>query len=301
VADRSEDDVEINLGRYARMVLRRWWIVLAAVVIAVIVAELGTGGSTTTYQGKALLFMGQPYTQNGAPITAALGANPATPGLLVHQPAVLHKAAAAAGLRPGQLSGHVSAQAVSASVTKTSFTPLVSIIVQGPASWRDKVAPAANSIAQQIINITSSYQGSRNAILAAQVKREQAEQAGLNAREKALLSNLNTVDHAKGLSALDRVLAETPIQGAITNIGTRLGQLEDLLSTNEQVLAQVNGIEKGQLVTPAISESQSAAGGGAHLSIAVLLGLVAGVILALLSYAVWPESRSSLPREKAAT
>jgi hypothetical protein len=299
VADRQDDDVEINLGRYARMVLRRWWIVLAAVVVAVVVAEVGAGGSSTTYQGKALIFMGQPYTYNGVPISTAPGANPATPGLLVHQPAVLHKAAAAAGLRPGQLNGHVSTQVVSSSITKTSFTPFVNVIVQGP--WRDKVALAANSLAQQVIALTSPYQTSRASVLSAQVKREQAEQAGLVSRERTLLSNLNAVDHAKGLSALDRVLAETPIQGAITNIGTRLGQLEDTLSTNEQALAQVNGVEKGQVVTPAVSESQSAGGGGAHLSIAVLLGLVAGVILALLSYAVWPESRSSVPREKAAT
>lgn len=301
MAERSNDDVEINLGRYARMVLRRWWIVLAAVVVAVIVAEVGTGGSTTTYQGRALVFMGQPYTQNSVPITAALGANPATPGLLVHQPAVLHKAAADAGLRPGQLGGHVSAQIVSSSITKTSFTPLVNIIVQGPSTWRDKVAPAANSLARQIVDLTSTYQGARGKILAAQVKRQQAEQAGLNAREKTLLEDLNAVNHDKSLSQVDRIVATGPIQGAITNIGTRLGQLEDLLSTNQQLLAQVNSVERGQVVTPAVSESQSAAGGGAHLSIAVVLGLVAGVILALLSYAVWPESRSSVPREKAAT
>jgi uncharacterized protein involved in exopolysaccharide biosynthesis len=299
VADRSDDDVEINLGRYARMVLRRWWIVLAAVVVAVIVAEVGAGGSTTTYQGRALLFMGQPYTANGVPITAALGANPATPGLLIHQPAVLQKAAAAAGLRPGQLSGHVSAQVVSSSITKTSFTPLVNIIVQGP--WRDKVAPAANSFAQQVVALTSTYQGSRSQILSTLVKREQAEQAGLNAREKALLQSLNAVNHDKSLTPLNRIIAGGPIQGAITNIGTRLGQLEDTLSSNQQLLAQVKGVEDGQVVTPAVSSSSSAAGGGAHLSIAVILGLVAGVILALLSYAVWPESRSSVPREKAAT
>jgi hypothetical protein len=299
VAERSDDDVEINLGRYARMVLRRWWIVLAAVVVAVIVAEVGAGGSTTTYQGRALLFMGQPYTENGVPITAALGANPATPGLLIHQPAVVQKAAAAAGLRPGQLSGHVSAQVVSSSITKTSFTPLVNIIVQGP--WRDKVAPAANSFAQQVVALTSTYQGSRSKVLATLVKREQAEQAGLNAREKALLQSLNAVNHDKSLTPLNRIIAGGPIQGAITNIGTRLGQLEDTLSSNQQLLAQVKGVEQGQIVTPAVSSSSSAAGGGAHLSIAVILGLVAGVILALLSYAVWPESRSSLPREKAAT
>ena len=42
------DDVEIALGVYVRRVLRRWWIVVAAIVVAIAIALAGSSSGHTT-------------------------------------------------------------------------------------------------------------------------------------------------------------------------------------------------------------------------------------------------------------
>src|SRR5262245_27774709 len=106
---RENDEVEIDLGRWVRRVVARWYIVLAAVVVAVLIASLGGTVGKQTYSARALIYLGQPYTPNGQPISISLTANPAWPGIAVRQQAVVDAAAAKSGMTPAQIRAGLSA------------------------------------------------------------------------------------------------------------------------------------------------------------------------------------------------
>ena len=58
----SAADVEIDLGRWAHRVLARWYIVLACVIVAIVIALLGEGKGNKEWTARALVNQGQPYT-----------------------------------------------------------------------------------------------------------------------------------------------------------------------------------------------------------------------------------------------
>ena len=58
-----------------------------------------------------------------------------------------------------------------------------------------------------------------------------------------------------------------------------------------QTLAQVKKIEMPTTVTRAVATQTTAASKRAGYAVAIILGLIVGVLLALLSYAAWPEGR----------
>ena len=82
----GDDDVEIAVGVYVRRVIRRWWIVLGAIVVAVAIALAGSSSGHTTYRASALIALGTPYTATGgAPITSAFCTSPIAPAQIYSQ------------------------------------------------------------------------------------------------------------------------------------------------------------------------------------------------------------------------
>ena len=142
------EQVEVDLGRYVRRVTSRWYIVVACVLAAIAVAALAGTNSKKSYRATTLLYLGLPVGANGAPLTSSLCTNPATPGILLKQEAVLEKGAEAAGLETSQLRGRASTAVERTAITKTNFTAIVRVIVVGP--WRLKAQQASNALAQAI-------------------------------------------------------------------------------------------------------------------------------------------------------
>ena len=109
----GEDDVEIALGVYVRRVLRRWWIVVAAIVVAVAISLAGTSSGSTSYRAQTLISLGTPYTATGgAAITSAFCTSPIAPAQLIRTDELREAAERAAGLEVGDLKGHASSQPV---------------------------------------------------------------------------------------------------------------------------------------------------------------------------------------------
>ena len=282
----QDDDVEIDLGRYARRVLARWWIVAISVVVVVGIALVTqTGSSSETWTARTLVFLGQPLSPTGSPLNITLGSNPATPGILIRNDDLIATAAAQAGVKPGQLKGHVSSQVLSQAITKTNYTPLVNIVVQGLA--KDKVAPASQAVAEQVIDRINQYPNAQEKVLLTLTQTQKQTLASFNDRLKKANANLNSIVNAKGLSTLERFTAETSAINIANGITNQISQISDSYSTNLQVLAALqNGVSKGQIVQQATPVRSTATSGGANIGVAVLLGLVIGIVLALVSYVI---------------
>jgi hypothetical protein len=291
VAAGGEDDVEIALGVYVRRVVRRWYVVVAAVVIAVVIAAAGSSSGHSTYRASALLSLGTPYTATGgAAITSAFCTSPIAPATLIKQDAIRIAAEHAAGLKPGQLKGHASSQAVAGAVTKLNFTPAVNIIVQGPFTG-DKTALAANSLAVSVQKGCGTYASTRLKITQARVDRELAEQKQLSVRLAQAQTTLAKVQADTSLSATQQLLAGTIAANTLSNVTQRQNQLDQFIGDDQSLLEQIKNVELTQIITQAKAAKVTAGGKSASFGVAVVLGLIAGIVLALVSEAVIPSRR----------
>jgi hypothetical protein len=291
VAAGGDDDVEIAVGVYVRRVVRRWWIVLAAIVVAVAISLAGSSSGHTTYRASALIALGTPYTATGgAPITSAFCTSPIAPATLIKQDAIRVAAEHAAGLKPGALRGHVSSQPVAGAVTKLNFTPAVNIIVQG-AFAGDRTALAVNAFAKGIQDKCSAYALSRLTGTQSRLKRELDEQKTLDLRLAGAQATLSKVQSDKTLSPTILLLAATVAANTLSNVTQRQTQLDQFIGEDQSLLEQIKNVELTQIITPGKASQVTAGGKSASIGVAVVLGLIAGIVLALLSDAVVPSRR----------
>jgi hypothetical protein len=291
VAAGGDDDVEIALGVYVRRVVRRWWIVLGAIVVAVVIALAGSSSGHTTYRAQALIALGTPYTATGgSPITSAFCTSPIAPATLIKQDSIRIAAEQAAGLKPGQLKGHASSQPVAGAVTKLNFTPAVNIIVQGPFGG-GKTALAANALAKGIQTGCNVYAQSRLTGTQSRLTRELDEQKTLDLRLAQAQSTLSQVQSDKTLSPTVLLLAATVASNTLSNVTQRQTSLDQFIGEDQSLLEQIKNVELTQIITPGKASQVTAGGKSASIGVAVVLGLIAGIVLALVSDAVVPSRR----------
>jgi hypothetical protein len=279
-------NVDIDLASWAGRVIARWYIVLACVVVAVVIASLGANSGHHVWTARSLVNLGQPYTSSNTPIAASLGTNPSAASTLLKQDFVIKLVSGKVELRPGQLKPAISTQPVGQPNVKANYTPLVNVIVSGP--WQNKVAPAANLLAQQLVKLTSGYQSLRLAAVTNVVNQEAAQLKALTIRDKAALATYQGLLGEKALSPFEKTLAINSAIGLLNSIETRQQVLQAQHAQDLQTVAQIKTIEYPTVVTRAVRVQTTAASKRAGYAVAILLGLIVGVLLALVSYAAWP-------------
>jgi hypothetical protein len=291
VAAGGADDVEIALGVYVRRVVRRWYVVLAAVVVAVIIAAAGSSSGHTTYRAQTLISLGTPYTATGgAAITSAFCTSPIAPATLIKQDEIRIAAERAAGLKAGQLQGHASSQPVAGAVTKLNFTPAVNIIVQGSFPG-DETAKAADALAKGVQAKCGVYADERLKTTQRRVDRELSEQKVLSTRLAQAQTTLAKVQADTSLSPTQKLLAGTIAANTLSNVTQRQNQLDQFIGDDQSLLEQIKNVELTQIITHAEAAQVTAGGNSASFGVAVVLGLIAGIVLALVSDAVIPSRR----------
>jgi hypothetical protein len=291
VAAGGADDVEIALGVYVRRVLRRWWIVAAAIVVAIAIAVAGSSSGHTTYRAQTLIAIGTPYTAtNGAPITSAFCTSPIAPATLIKQDSIREAAERAAGLKAGALKGHASSQPVPGAVTKLNFTPAVNIIVQGPFRG-GATARAADALAKGVQTACGTYALQRERSTQSRIKGELKERAELDKRLAQAQALLDKVQADGKLSETTRLLAATVAGNTLSNVVQRQNQLDQFIGEDQSLLQQVKYVELTQIISRARASKVTAGGSNASLGVAIVLGALIGIALALLSYVVIPTRR----------
>jgi hypothetical protein len=287
-------DIEIDLGRWSRRILARWYIVLACVIVAVVIAQLGEGKGHQEWTARAVVNQGQPYTSTNQPIGSSLGTNTSAAGTIVKADIVVKLVAGKVDLKPGRLKAAISTQPIGSVNAKTASTPLVAVIVRGP--WKTKVADAANRLAQQLVKYSNRYQTARLSAVQGLVTSDQRNLKILTARDGQAQTNYQTINQATGMTPVEKALALNTASGLLNAIETRQAQTQSQYSDDFQTLAQIKNIEMSSILTRGTATQTTAASKRAGYAVAILLGLIVGVLLALLSYTAWP----GRPREDAA-
>ncbi|MBA3347456.1 MAG: hypothetical protein H0T13_02745 [Actinobacteria bacterium] len=279
MSTRREPDLdaeqEVDLRTAWGKIAARWWLLVLGIVLGFAVGWALSFGGGRVYEGKALVYVGQPLTPGGSPIQS-IATTPNQVGEIVRSEAALKQASRLSGIRVGKLRGRVSVQAVSPGVqSRAAATLLVQITVQGDAAPR-RVAAAANSLAAHVVGQVSDYPD-----LKIRSFRQRLE--GINARLESVAERIAALEDAteatEGLTPLERL----ELISLADNAEQRRGQLLDQQTSAQQFLSLAETVEKARVVEPAVAVGTNARSGRNSALVGALIGLLLGGVAALVA------------------
>lgn len=265
---------DVDLRRHWDTITTHWWLPVAGLVGGVIVGYLISLGGAQVYKAKATVYLGQPLSQGGVQVQSQ-ATNPSTVRQLVTAESTIQRVAREAGMRPDQLRGRVSTQAVSGNISRLGQNPLVAITVTGHA--RRPVQRAANDLARTVVfsDALAGYARTKIQNLQLLVDQEKAALAALSTNLKAQQAALG---NASGLSTAEQLIALGQLNGLLQQQLTTTDQL----TTNQQQLALAKDVEAPQITSLAAATKTTARSRRNTVIVAALIGLLLGVIAALL-------------------
>ena len=268
---------ELELGRYWNALVTRWWLPLLGFVAGIAIGYLLSFGGHQVYQAKATIYLGQPLSPQGTSQIQSLSNNPAAVKQVVLAPFYQHRAEQQAGLPAGSLRGHVSTQAVAgvaAALGRVGQTPLVNIVVTGkrPA----KIARAANALGRIVVDqVSGGYVKTKIKNLQTNIAADKTELDSINTRITSLQAE---VQNNNGLSTVERLLFANQIGLAVQE----QRQVVSDLSNNQQLLALAQNVEQSKLFALARATKTTARSRRNSILVGALIGLVLGILAALL-------------------
>jgi capsular polysaccharide biosynthesis protein len=266
---------ELDLRGYGRTIGARWWLVLAAIVLGALIGWLLAVGGGDVWRARTTIYLGQPIAPTGEAQIQSAATNPSTAGVIARSDEVVEEVAAAVGVQPGKLRAGISTRAIEGAITRLNQTPLVELSVRGP--WgREQVAEAATLVAEAVVERTSGYVTGKIAALEERLAAQDQELESLEGRIGQL---------GEGGGGLEVV-------GLLAVLEQRRGQLRTERANTQEALAVAENVEAAQVLTEARGTKVSARSPRSSIVVGALIGLLAGVLLALL----WDPLTSRLHR-----
>jgi hypothetical protein len=255
-----EAEQEVDLGRYWSAIVARWWLPLLGLVAGALIGYLISLGGKEVWKASANVYLGASYSPIGSVFLQGPQANPSTAGTIARAESSIETAAAQAGMRASDLRGHVSTQAIStgagATTVRTTGNPLVRITVQ--ASTRRRAQAAANALARIVVERLSRYADRKIVTLKAQIAADEEQVQRLRG----------------GVASGDAVTKAV--------LGVQLGEFLDAQLQAKQQLVQAEEIERPQILTRAAAVKTTARSRRNSVVVAAFLGLVLGLIAAVV-------------------
>lgn len=280
-----EAEQEVDLGRYAATVVARWWLPALGLIVGVALGWLLAVGGEQVYVGRAVVYVGQPIGPGGGPL-ATLNTHPITVREIVTSPATVRGIANQVGMRPGELRGAVTSQPVTAGApARSTQNPLIAISVRGER--QRAVRDAAQLLAERVVEQVGGYARGKITTLEAQIARTNRELASLDERTRAAQAV------ATGATAgSTESLVASMILGTIES---RRSTLETSLAADTQALELAENVEQPRVVDDAVAQRTTARSKRNALVVGGLLGLLAGLVAAL----VWDWTATRVGRSTA--
>lgn len=251
---------EVDLGRYWSAIVARWWLPLLGLIAGALIGYLISLGGKEVWKASSTVYLGASYSAIGSVFLQGPQANPSTAGTIARAESSIESAAARAGMRASDLRGHVSTASIStgagSTVVRTTGNPLVRLTVQ--AATRRRATAAANALAGIVVERLSPFADRKIETLKSQIAADEEQVQRLRA----------------GLRSGD------PVTQAV--LGVQLGEvLDDQLQARQQ-LVQAEEIERPKVLTRAAAVKTTARSRRNSVVVAAFLGLVLGLIAALV-------------------
>ena len=251
---------EVDLGRYARAVGTRWWLLVAGHVAGAVIGYLIALGGSQLFKATSTVYLGQPYSIISNVLLLGPQTNPASVGAIVHSEAAIDKAARAAGMSASALRGRISTKSIatgtsSVGTTKSTANPLVAISLRAPT--RRKARLATNSLANEVVRKLAPFTNDKIAGLKKRIANDQV--------------------------AIDATRTQSRSGGQVgALLALQLYPLEQDQITAQQLLTQAIQIERPAVLTRGAAVRVTARSRRNSTVVGAFLGLVIGLIAALL-------------------
>jgi uncharacterized protein involved in exopolysaccharide biosynthesis len=265
---------DVDLRRHWETVTANWWLPLAGLAAGIVIGYLISLGGAQVYKAKAVVYLGQPLSQGGVQVQSQ-ATNPSTVRQIVTSEATIAAVARKVGLKPSQLRGHISTQAVTGNISRLGQNPLVAISVTG--HLRAKVASAANQLASTVVNSPALAGYSKTKIQSLQLQ-VQTEKSALTALDRNIQAQQDALTGVSGISTTDRLILLSQLNGFLQQRLTTVDQL----TTNQQQLALAQDVEAPQITTRAVATKTTARSRRNTVLVAGLIGLLLGIVAALV-------------------
>jgi len=281
--DRDLDaEQEIDLGRFWRAVIARWWLPVVGLVVGAIIGLLVSIGGGKQWKATSQVYLGQPLSPGGA---AAISSTSTSLGLATYfatTEAAIREAARKADIPRGKLRGNVSTKAI-LGLTGTKLgtaAPIVAITVSSANGA--KAARASNALAQLVISKFNAYSNSKLRTLTLQANRDAQQLAQVGARLKAAAEGQQKL-LASGVSATDKLISLASFNSVIASATAQQQALQNDQSQVLQQIAAVQNVEAPRLV----AEARAVNSGGPSRRSGVLIGALIGLVIGLLVAILW--------------
>ena len=256
-----EAEQEVDLGRYWGTIVAHWWLPLLGLIVGAFIGYLISLGGKQVWKASASVYLGASYSPVGGVFLQGPQANPATAGTIARSESTIEAAAAKAGMRAGDLRGHISTQTISTgagstTAVRTTGNPLVRITVQ--ASTRRRAQVATNALAGIVVQRLAPYADRKIVSLQQRIDDDQAQ-----------------IDAIRRASSSGDALGKAVLAVQVGDV------LDDQLQA-KQLLIQAQEIERPQVLTRAAAVKTTARSRRNSVVVGAFLGLVLGLVAALV-------------------
>jgi capsular polysaccharide biosynthesis protein len=275
---------EVDFGRYVRIVLARWWLLVVGVIIGALIGLAVATSKSRPYEATALVYLGQPYLPGGGGAQIqSLNTKLAFVSELIVARSTLATVSAKTGIKPGFIQSRVSVEPVTGINRGKVAQPAPIVAVTVHKLPPKEAAAVANAEGDVLARNFSSYVNQKMSTYQVRLKRidgriTQAQQIIAKAQkdEAALVSN-----HSVGVDEKLALLAH--YDNIINNWTVRLNQLEADQISSGDVITLADQIEKARVLEPA--KVHRAAAPSRRTS--VLIGGFVGLLVALIGALLW--------------
>ena len=263
---------EVDFGRWVSAVAARWWLPLLGLILGLALGWALSLGGKDVFRAQALVYMGDPLAPSGARVST-LGTTVSSIREIVTSEAAVRRAARVSGLTPQQVRrGIFVSQPSGGGGPKAGQPALVNVGVRGDAPR--KVALAANDLAKLTVARSGGYVDAKIEGLRGQIAAADEE---LDSLERRIQASLRAAE-SPGLSGEAKLVA-------LTNAGVleqRRSTVIQARSDRQQLLALAENVEAPRLVEAAVARKVTAQSRRNASVVAGVLGLLAGLVAALL-------------------
>ena len=282
-ANQVEGEQEVDFSRYWWAIVARWWLVVLCIAIGVVIGYLVSLGGGRLYQARTTVYLGQPLTATGSGAVQGVATNPATVNQIVKSESVVRSVADQVNVDPGELRQGISSRAVSGAGPRSAPTQLVEISVRGP--WRRQSAEAANLLGGTVVERVSQYPDAKIELLQGLLTGQEQE---LEAIDSSVERYRDAIENDQTLSGSERLV----LVSLLDNSEQERGRIIEQKTQTELSLAVAQEVERADVVTRATASRVAARSRGTSMIVGAVLGLLVGVVLALL----WDPVKARLAR-----
>jgi hypothetical protein len=270
-----EEEREIDFARAWGKIAARWWLVVGAVALGALIGYITSIGGGDVHVARTTLYLGQPISPTGSSQIPSLATNPSTVNEIVRSDEVVQNVAGEVGVRPGPFRRGISTRTITttgATTRQQQQNPLVQISVRGP--WGARTAEGANLLAAAVVEEVSGYVDAKVNALEDRLEAQNRELESIDRR----IDELQRAVERPGLPTSERLTLLTVMGLAEQRRGL---VIEDRTDT-EQLITLAEEVERAQQISEARAVRVPAQSPRSTIFVGAVIGLIAGLALALL-------------------